>query len=81
MENEEKDILFKMGFEYICDFMVRPDGTLCADAGISGTYEIDWELWIDYKKKRVVLYNPKNDLNFLEGEFTNKEEKKWYGEK
>lgn len=74
----EKELLEEFGFIYISDFMVRADGTICVDIGIGDTYEIDFELWIDYKNKRALLYSPYDYLNFIDGQLTEEEEKIYY---
>jgi hypothetical protein len=78
-EEIDKEMLGKFGFVYISDFMTRADGSIVADKGLGGTYDdVDCELWVDFKNRRVVLYTEGFDLNFLEGDFTKEEEKMYY---
>ncbi len=80
-EEVEKDMLEKFGFVKITEFMSRGDGSIVADNSLSGTYEIDCELFIDYKNKRALLYSFGWDLHLLDGELTKKEEKNYYDKK
>ena len=77
-EEIDKEMLGQFGFDYISDFMTRGDGSIVADSGLSGTYDIECELWVDFKNRRVVLYSKGFDLNFLEGDFTKEEDKIYY---
>ncbi len=77
-EEIEKNMLEEFGFIKITEFMTRSDGSLVADMGLSGTYDIECELWTDYINKRVLLYSVGSDLHLLDGELTKKEEKKYY---
>ncbi len=77
-EEIEKEMLEKFGFVKITEFMTRSDGSLVADMGLSGTYDIECELFIDYKNKRALLYTFGYDLHILDGELTKQEDKKYY---
>jgi len=77
-EEIQKELLEEFGFLKITEFMTRSDGSLVADMGLSGTYDIECELWIDYKKKRALLYSYGYDLNLIDGELTKKEDKIYY---
>lgn len=77
-EEIQKELLEEFGFIKITEFMSRHDGSIVADMGLSSTYEIDCELWIDYKNKRTLLYSYGYDLNFLDGDLTKKEDKIYY---
>lgn len=77
-EEIEQELLEEFGFIKITEFMTRGDGSIIADLGLSGTYEIECELWIDYKNKRALLYSYGYDLHLLDGKLTKKEEKIFY---
>jgi len=77
-EEIQKELLEEFGFLKITEFMTRSDGSIVVDDGLSGTYEIECELWIDYKNKRALLYTYGYDLNFIDGDLTKKEDKIYY---
>jgi len=77
-EEIEKELLKKFGFVKIAEFMTRADGSIIVDNGLGDTYDIEFELWVDYKNKRVLLYKFGYDLDLLDGKLTKEEEKEFY---
>ena len=77
-EKVEKEMLEKFGFMKITEFMTRHDGSIVVDMGLKDLYDVDCELFVDYKNKRGLLYSFGSDLHFLDGELTKKEEKMYY---
>lgn len=75
-EEIEKELLDSFGFNYISSFAVRPDGTILVNVGIEKEW-LEFELWIDYKNKRVLIYKESGDFEFLDGEFNKEELKLW----
>jgi len=77
-EDIEKDMLESFGFVWITDIGTHADGSLLIVQGLDEEYK-DWELWVDWKKKRILLYNKEMDLELIEGELTKQEEDLYYG--
>ena len=76
-EDIEEDMLESFGFVWVTDIGTHADGGLLIEQGL-GEYK-NWELWVDWKKKRILLYNTEADLELIEGELTKREEKLYYG--
>lgn len=77
-EDIEEDMLESFGFVWVTDIGTHADGGLLIVQGLDEEYK-DWELWVDWKKKRILLYNTKADLELIEGELTKQEEDLYYG--
>jgi hypothetical protein len=76
-EEIEKDMLESFGFVWITDIGQHADGSLLIVEGLEEEYK-DWELWVDWKKKRILLYNEESDLEMIEGGLTNEEDSLFY---
>ena len=78
VEDIEKETLCKFGFTYVCGIGSRYDGSIIIDELLMNEDGKECELWVDYKNKRVLIYVFGEDLNFMSGDLTKKEEKEWY---
>jgi len=77
-EEIERDVLEKFGFIYVGGIGSRYDGSVVIDIFLTEQDGKECELWVDYKNKRTLIYNVGEDLYFLDGNLTKKEEKEWY---
>lgn len=61
-EEIEEAMLVSFGFVWVTDIGTHADGGLLITQGLEKEYR-DWQLWVDWKKKRILLYDTEKDYS------------------